>query len=53
MDPMVPPNTTAFLIAGYGVLLGGLFLYILSLAWRYRQVKEDLALLEELERRKS
>lgn len=50
MTPTVPPNTTPFLIAGYGVLLGGIVLYVLTLVLRYRQALADRRFLDEIER---
>ncbi len=50
MDPMTPPNTVNFMIAGYVVLLGGLLVYLVTLRIRYRQVEVDKRFLEELRR---
>jgi CcmD family protein len=44
-----PAETTRFMIAGYVVIFSVMFLYILSLILRRRNLKRDLATLEEME----
>ncbi len=51
MEPTLPPETTAYMIAGYVVLVGGILVYLATLWLRYRQALEDWRLLEELRRR--
>ena len=43
-----PAETTTYLIAGYAVIFGVMFLYLVSLIVRQRNLKQDMALLEEL-----
>ncbi len=45
----LPPDTGAYLIAGYAVIFGGMILYVLSLIWRRRRLEADLAALEREE----
>lgn len=44
-----PAQTTNFMIAGYAVIFGVMFLYIISLAVRARNLRRQLVMLEELE----
>jgi len=44
-----PANTISYFIAGYVVIFGSLIFYLVSLAVRTRNLKQDRALLEELE----
>lgn len=46
-----PAQTTNFMIAGYVVIFGVMFLYIISLAVRARKLRQQLVMLEELEDR--
>lgn len=43
----IPPDTSAYMIAGYAVIFGGLFLYLLSLATRRRRLEQTLRDLED------
>ncbi len=43
------PDTTAYLIAGYSVILGGLLLYIASLVVRWRALAREERWLSEVE----
>lgn len=45
------PDTTNYLILGYGVFGIVMGLYLISLAVRHRNLKRDLELLEELEKK--
>lgn len=42
------PDTTAYMIAGYAVILSVIAIYLVSLYLRRRNLKQDLDLLEEL-----
>ena len=42
------PDTVNYMLAGYGVLLGLPFLYVLSWGWRRRSLLKDLQLLRSL-----
>ena len=44
------PNTVGYLVAGYAVIFGLMGLFLLSLISRWRNLKKDLALLDELEK---
>ncbi len=45
----VTPDTTGYLIAGYAAIFGLMGLFLLSLILRWRNLKKDLVLLDELE----
>ncbi len=44
-----PADTLNFMFYGYGVILGAIALFIVSLAVRFRNLRRDLALLQEME----
>ena len=44
-----PVDTTAYMIAGYAVIFGTMFLYLVSIFVRRRNLEADLATLEELD----
>lgn len=43
-----PADTFSYMLLGFGVILGTVALYILSLWIRRRNTRRDLALLEEM-----
>ena len=43
------PDTRNYLLLGYGIGFGILFLFILSLWWRFRSLAADEQALEQLE----
>lgn len=45
-----PAETSAYMIAGYSVIFGVMLIYLISLAIRRRNLKQDLDVLQELER---
>ena len=45
-----PANTTTYMIAGYVVIFGVMLIYLASLAIRRRNLKQDLEVLQELEK---
>jgi len=45
----VTPDTTNFMIFGYAVIFGVMFLYILSLYLRRRNLEMDMELLKDME----
>ena len=47
-----PAETTRYMIAGYVVIFGIMFLYILSLIIRSRNLKREMETLKELEQDK-
>jgi hypothetical protein len=44
-----PVNTLAFMIAGFGVILGAMVLFVVSLIYRFSRLKRDLAHLRDIE----
>jgi hypothetical protein len=46
-----PAETTRYMIAGYSVIFSVMFIYIVSLFIRNRNLKRDLDLLNELEQK--
>ena len=44
-----PAETTAYMIAGYAVIFGVMFLFVVSLLVRWRNLKLDLALLQDMD----
>jgi hypothetical protein len=47
----VPAETTRYMIAGYSVIFSVMFIYLVSLFVRNRNLKRDLELLKELEQK--
>ena len=47
-----PPDTSLYMIAGYAVAFGVMFLYVASLYIRFRNLNRDKALLEEMDKEK-
>lgn len=45
-----PAETTIYFIAGYSVIFGVMFLYVISLALRWRKLIQDLKFLEDIDR---
>jgi hypothetical protein len=44
-----PAETTRYMIAGYSVIFAVMFLYIVSIFIRLRNIKRDLGTLNEME----
>jgi hypothetical protein len=44
-----PAETTRYMIAGYSVIFGIMFLYLISLFIRSRKLKQEIETLKELE----
>ena len=44
-----PANTLVFMIAGFGVILGAIVLFVVSLIYRFRRLKRDMAQLRDIE----
>jgi hypothetical protein len=44
-----PAETTRYMIAGYSVIFTVMFLYIVSICIRHRNLKRDLEILNEME----
>lgn len=43
-----PANTLTYMLAGYGVIFGVMFLYLASLIIRWRNLRQDEELLGKL-----
>jgi hypothetical protein len=43
-----PPDTSGYMLLGYGIIFGVLLLHLASLALRRRNLEQDLELLQEL-----
>jgi len=48
-----PAETTTYFIAGFLVIFGVMFLYLMSLVIRWRKQQMDLQVLEEIEEEKA
>lgn len=48
-----PAETTAYMIAGYIVIFGVMLIYLISLAVRSRNLRQDLEVLHEIEEDKA
>ncbi len=44
-----PPDTTLYMLLGYGVIFAVILVYVISLMVRARNVDRDMALLEDME----
>lgn len=51
--PIITPETTNFLIAGYAVFFGVFISYIASLVFRWQNLKRDLQSLQDMEKDKN
>jgi len=52
MDVQGPANTLNYMIAGYAVIFSVMFIYLGSLVVRWRNLRQDEDMLEQLERAK-
>jgi len=48
---MEPMETTNYMIAGYTVIFGVMLVYLVSLFVRWRNLKQDAQVLQELDRK--
>jgi hypothetical protein len=44
-----PANTVSYMILGYAVIFGVILIYLVSLAIRSRNLRQDLEVLKDLE----
>jgi hypothetical protein len=44
-----PAETFAFMLLGYGVILGTMVLFLISLVLRFRNLRHEVQILEEIE----
>ena len=49
MNPQGPADTINYMIAGYSVIFGVIFVYLTSLILRWRNLRQDEQMLNELE----
>lgn len=47
-----PAETTGYFIAGYAIIFGVMFIYLVSLVVRWRNQSQDLQILSEIQDRK-
>lgn len=47
-----PPDTSDYMIAGYAIAFGVMFLYVASLFIRSRNLNRDISVLEEMDKEK-
>jgi hypothetical protein len=45
-----PANTLNYMLLGYAVILGTMSAFVISLVVRFRNLRKDVELLDELER---
>jgi hypothetical protein len=45
----MPPDTSSYMIAGFSVIFGTMLLYVSSLIIRWRNLEQDMTVLQELE----
>ena len=45
----VTPDTFGYMLFGYGVILGTMALFVLSLVSRFRNLRRDLELMEDIQ----
>lgn len=46
-----PIETTNYMIMGYSVIFGVMLIYLVSLFLRFRNLKQDMEVLEEIEKK--
>lgn len=46
-----PPNTSSYMIAGYAIAFGVMILYVISLYIRSSNLKKDLSMLEDMDKK--
>lgn len=52
MEPTTA-DTFSYMVLGYGVILGAIGVFLISLMVRFRNLRRDLAMLQKLESRQS
>jgi hypothetical protein len=48
----ITPDTSQYMIAGYAIAFGVMLAYVISLFLRSRNLRKDLSILEEMDRKK-
>jgi len=51
MNPEGPAQTFNYMLLGYAVILGCIAVLLVSMITRYRSLKRDLRMLQDLEKR--
>lgn len=46
-----PADTLNYMLLGYAVILGAMAVFVVSLAVRFRNLRKDVELLDELEKK--
>ena len=46
------PDTSGYMIAGYAIAFGVMFIYVVSLIIRYRNLNRDISMLEQMDKEK-
>ena len=44
-----PPDTSQYMIAGYAIAFGVMFIYVASLFIRFHNLKRDISMLEDMD----
>jgi hypothetical protein len=52
MFQLQTPDTSQYMVAGYAIAFGVMFLYVASLYIRYRNLNRDLSMFEEMDKDK-
>lgn len=47
------PDTTAYMVAGFIVILGGIFIYIISIPLRYNQARHQAEIMNTIDENQS
>ncbi len=47
-----PPDTSQYMIAGYAISFAVMIIYVASLFLRFRNLKRDLDMLEDMDKQK-
>jgi hypothetical protein len=47
-----PPDTSQYMIAGYAITFGVMFVYVASLFIRYRNLNRDMSMFKEMDKDK-
>jgi hypothetical protein len=47
-----PPDTSQYMIAGYAIAFGVMFIYVVSLFIRFRNLERDMSMFEEMDKDK-
>lgn len=46
------PDTSSYMVAGYAIAFGVMFIYVASLFIRFRNLNRDVTMLEEMDKDK-